>query len=411
MNMFWIDQKRGTQKSYSELIHELNGKSGCKRYIYLDDPYRIYLELIHSLIHGYEVELLDAQLSLTEIRNLGLDTKNMDIETRAETGTIGNFEELCARIEQAKDTWRVAIYTSGTTGRPKKVIHTLDTITRSVKRGPQFRQDRWAFTYNPTHFAGLQVFFQAFFNQNPFIYLFESDRNLINPLLIHYSVTHISATPTYYRMLLPYMEQAVPSVKRITVGGEKFDPLMTGKLSTIFPNAKLRNIYASTEAGSLFGSEGETFSIASSLKDLVQVSADGELLLHRKLLAASDVLVGDWYHTGDMIQFVDQDRFIFAGRTTEMINVGGYKVNPHEVEEEMKKVEGVLDVLVSKRMNRITGNIVTAEIVSSGQYLESELETRIRIELSSKLQEWKIPRIIRFVKEIPKTRTGKKVRS
>jgi hypothetical protein len=215
-------------------------------------------------------------------------------------------------------------------------------------------------------------------------------------------------------MLLPYMEKAVPSVKRITVGGEKFDPLLTGKLSTIFPNAKLRSIYASTEAGSLFGSEGETFSIAQSLKDLVQFSANGELLLHRKLLlGASDqyVLVGDWYHTGDMVQIVDQDKFIFAGRTTDIINVGGYKVNPHEVEEEMKKVEGVLDVFVIKRMNRITGNLVTAEIVSSGQYSESELETRIRNELSSKLQEWKIPRIIRFVKEIQKTRTGKKVRS
>jgi acyl-coenzyme A synthetase/AMP-(fatty) acid ligase len=93
-----------------------------------------------------------------------------------------------------------------------------------------------------------------------------------------------------------------------------------------------------------------------------------------------------------------------------MINVGGYKVNPHEVEEEIKKVSGVVDARVSARINRLTGNILMAEVVKLNDLDETELEKKIFQELSTRLQSFKIPRIMRFVPKLRLTRSGKKER-
>ena len=69
--------------------------------------------------------------------------------------------------------------------------------------------------------AGLQVFFQAFENQNTLVNVFSLARNEVYSLIEKYSVTHISATPTFYRLLLPF-EKEYSSVQRITFwGGEK----------------------------------------------------------------------------------------------------------------------------------------------------------------------------------------------
>ena len=95
-----------------------------------------------------------------------------------------------------------------------------------------------------------------------------------------------------------------------------------------------------------------------------------------------------------------------------MINIGGYKVNPHEVEAEIKKkIENVLDALVFGRKNKITGNILAAQISLKEGVDTKEMEQKIVNQLRNKLQEWKIPRIISFVDEIKLTRTGKKVRT
>ena len=93
-----------------------------------------------------------------------------------------------------------------------------------------------------------------------------------------------------------------------------------------------------------------------------------------------------------------------------MINVGGYKVNPHEVEEEIKKVDGVIDVLVKARTNRITGNILVAEIKNRKNISIDIIEQNVYSQLNEHLQPYKIPRILDFVDNISQTRSGKKGR-
>jgi acyl-coenzyme A synthetase/AMP-(fatty) acid ligase len=227
-----------------------------------------------------------------------------------------------------------------------------------------------------------------------------------------HKITNISATPTFYRRMLAEIDNEFPGVKRITLGGEKFDPSIEKQLAGLFPNAVIRNIYASTEAGTLFSATNDVFYINPQLKPYTRFTQDGELLIHKDLLGDfnSTDLQGDWYHTGDMVEFIDPDHFKFVSRKSEMINVGGYKVNPHEVEEEIRKVDGVLDARVKARSNRITGNILTAEVTRSGNLPESDLENTILKHLRESLQEFKIPRLFKFVDKLELTRTGKKER-
>lgn len=411
-DLFWIDETRNIKKTYNQLIEDLNSKSHGNLYICHENPYDVFLELIYSMAVGNEVVLLDYGLSETERVNLGISTNHFGDITEGRTLSVKSFSELLNQITEGTKTWRISVYTSGTTGRPKKVVHTLDTIARNVKKSDKRKNDVWALAYNPTHFAGLQVFFQAFFNQNPIIYLFDLARESLEKVLFEYQITNISATPTFFRTMIPYMNNSNVCLRRVTCGGEKFDGALEKGISKLFPNAQIRNIYASTEAGTLFTAEGEWFHIPDNIKKYILINDNNELLVHCNLLGFSTeyVLDGEWYNTGDVVELIDDNKFKIISRQTEMINVGGYKVNPHEIEEEIKKISGVVDVVILSRSNRITGNILIAEIIKESEYLDSQLETQIQRELALRLQQWKMPRIIKFVNEISKTRTGKKVR-
>ena len=98
-------------------------------------------------------------------------------------------------------------------------------------------------------------------------------------------------------------------------------------------------------------------------------------------------------------------RFCFLNRKSDLINVGGYMVNPFEVEEVLCKFENILSARVFGKPNSVIGNILCAEIVSSGSAGISI--PQIQSGLRKQLQEFKIPRIIKVVETIEVTRTGK----
>jgi acyl-coenzyme A synthetase/AMP-(fatty) acid ligase len=385
MNSFWIDPLRKQEKDYSALIRELNQKTTLNKYIYFSDPFEIFVNLIACMLSGSEIHLLDSDFSETEIKNLGISPRELEEKIPIRLDQISDFSDLLQTLEKSRIISRIVI---------------------------KFAENVWGFAYNPTHFAGVQVFLQAFLNQNVMVNIFElAGRRLLRAFEEH-KITNVSATPTFYRKILTDIRTPLPSVLRCTLGGEKYDPQLQGALKKIFPHAVIRNIYASTEAGTLFSSEDEIFKVQEAQKHLIQISPEGELLVHKSLLGGFDSqdIDGEWYHSGDLVEKVGDNQFQFISRKTEMINVGGYKVNPHEVEEEIKKISGIIDVRISARENRLTGNILMAEIVKQDEIDEELMEKRIFEELSDRLQPFKIPRIVRFVAELQLTRTGKKER-
>ena len=411
MDLFYSDISKNQEISWNNLLDDLNNTSEYNPYCYQQDFYSVFKHIILSLLLEKEIILLDSDFSEDEIQQLtgssNINKHKVPI-VESEKLLIKNKTELTTRIKNVGSVWSMTLFTSGTTGTPKKVSHLFQSITRFVKTSETNKANVWGFAYNPTHMAGIQVFFQALLNGNSLIRLFGISKEEVFNSIEKYTITNISATPTFYRLLSP-AQGHFTSINRITSGGEKFDEKTAGQLKKLFPNAKFTNVYASTEAGTLFAARGNNFSIKPEMKPFVKIQ-DNELLIHKSLMGKSDFSDAEWYRTGDIVKIVSENplQFQFISRKNEMINVGGYKVNPGEVEETIRKIEGIQDVRVFAKSNSVLGNIICCEVVKTSDEID---EVSIRSFLQSKLQEFKIPRIIKFTNQITTTRTGKIKRS
>ena len=401
--IFFSDIKKSI--SYQQLLGDLNSAKCVPFYLKADSIYDYFLGILVACLSDKEIVLLDSDFSEAEIESLtGLENSAwQNIKIERSYPNLNSVDELIVRLKSSKN-FKITFFTSGTTGRPKKVSQTLSAITRFLKCNTSHSSDIWGFAYNPTHIAGIQVFFQAIFNKNKIVRLFGLTAEQIFDTIETEEISHISATPTFYRMLAS-CENSYNCVKRITSGGEKFDEKISLQLTRIFPNAKITNVYASTEAGTLFASNADVFRVKDEVKNFVKI-VDNELLLHVSLLGESTDLSLDkqWYKTGDVVEKIEENplSFRFVSRQNEMINVGGYKVNPHEVEDVIGEMLSVRQVRVFGKKNSVLGNIICAEIV--GDCLDEKM---VRQYLKTRLQEFKIPRIIKFVENIKSTRTGK----
>lgn len=407
MNIFLKDIDNDRLVTWDFLIDDINKTSIYNPYFKSADYYTVFKQIILSLLIDEEIILLDSDFTESELINL---TGHSDFAEfikpvdKSKFPILGNQKELIEKLSNPSENWKITLFTSGTTGIPKKVSHDFNSITRFVKVTERNEKSIWGFAYNPTHMAGIQVFFQALLNGNSIIRLFGLDTKDIYTEITNNGITHISATPTFYRLLLPCNE-TFPSVERITSGGEKFNEKTFKQLNQVFPNAKITNVYASTEAGTLFASQNDIFSVRPEYESLIHFE-NNELLIHSSLMGRTETNIEEWYNTGDIIEIVSQKplNFRFVNRKSEMINVGGYKVNPLEVEEAILTLSGIKNVRVFPKQNSVLGNIICCEVVANSNQIT---ESSIRTFLQSKIQEFKIPRIIRFVDSLSTTRTGK----
>lgn len=397
----------GKTYTYEELVENINQCTTYCPYFQSKDLYAYFVNFIKALVTNCPIVLIDADCSSSDMPHLDF----FQVNKQQEVGLCAfqNMDELIYAM--SRSTSEITIFTSGTTGQPKRVVHSVGTLARNVRRGEQYKEHVWAYAYNPTHMAGTQVFFQALMNQSTIVNVFGESRMVVYQQIERYGITHISATPTFYRMLMPF-EKAYPSVKRVTLGGEKSDKQLYEHICKIFPNAKVNNVYASTEAGSLFAAKDDCFQIPINIRDKFRVEND-ELLIHKSLLGQSDSFAfdGEYYHSGDLIEWINEGEglFRFKSRKNELINVGGYKVNPGEIEDAINAIEGVQQSLVYGRANSILGNIVVAEVKLVEGASLTDLD--IRKVLASQLQDYKVPRKIQLVDELSMTRTGKLKRS
>ena len=312
---------------------------------------------------------------------------------------VKTFEDIVSIVKESST--EVSLQTGGTTGLPQTVIHDIQTLIRYVR--PSSEDDVWGFAYHSEHIAGMQVFFQAFMNGNTMVNLFAKRRDYILAQINKYQITHLSATPTFYRCLLP--TESCSSVHRVTTGGERLDWDLYEQLVKMFPNARIRNVYALTEAGTVLTSHGKYFSIPEWLKDKIMIK-DNLLWLHQSLLGRGVKFKGNWYNTGDQVERVNEQEFQFVARQGVNVSIGGYTVNPIIIEELIRQIEGIKDVRVYTRHNSVLGNVLLADIVVTREITEDEIKEWLK----DRVMEYSIPTVFYFVDEIKMNWAGKVTR-
>lgn len=401
MKYFIVDESSQLQKNFTDFLEDIYVNNYyCKVYRYANF-YEYFINLIRALINNKNIVLIDTDFTNQEIATLDLTNDIDKTEIINEPAAVRDEKELLNKIKNSRS--KITLFTSGTTGIPKQIDHTIASLTRMVKQDKKYEHNIWGLAYNPTHMAGVQVLLQATLNSNSIIYLFNNQIDEVAAAIKKYRITHLSATPTFYRILVS-LKDHFNSVKRVTLGGEKSEPKLYTELEKMFPNAKINNIYASTELGALFVSNDDIFSVPDSIRDKIRVT-ESELEIHPDL--AAHLKITDWYKTGDLVEVIQQTPllFRFKNRKTEMINVGGYKVNPHEIEEAVRNFTEIEDVRVYGKANSVLGYILCMDYTKkSGHQIDNK---KIKDRLFDLFQNFKVPRIIKEVVTIEKTRTGK----
>jgi len=239
--------------------------------------------------------------------------------------------------------FQLTLFTSGSSGMPAAVTHTLPSLIRMLKVSPQHRANVWGLAYNPTHIAGVLVILQAFFNSNVLVNLWGASPADVAARIREYGISHLSATSSFYRLLLP-LPEAASGVRSTTLGGESASNELLEKLKQSFPQAKVHNVYASTEVGALLISDGDTFTIPDELLDRVAVR-EGRLWVHRSLLGKTE--------SGNRMESVgdkvENRNWKIKIRNGEAITDGGTVKRSEGSDGATRKVESGLEKLKSRK--------------------------------------------------------------
>jgi acyl-coenzyme A synthetase/AMP-(fatty) acid ligase len=320
------------------------------------------------------------------------------------------------------------LLTSGTTGRPKLVVHTLASLAGAIEEGcPPAARVVWSTFYDIRRYGGLQIFLRAALTGTSLVLSSaqESTADFLARAAAH-GVTHISGTPSHWRRASMSSSAQLIAPEYVRLSGEIADQAILNQLRSLYPHARIAHAFATTEAGVVFVvSDGLMGFPENAIEDTPHVAMKIEnrslrvrsnrtarcyLSDHNPILRDGDGFVD----TGDVLE-LREGRYYFAGRRDGMINVGGLKLYPEEVEAVINGHPKVQVSLVRTKKNPITGALVVADVVlkispdpSTGDM--GELHHDILKLCRETLPSYKVPATINFVPALAVSETGKLIR-
>jgi len=313
------------------------------------------------------------------------------------------------------------IPTSGTTNIPKLVSHTFKSLTRTTKsnieKGDRYR---WGLVFDIYRFSGIQVYLQAMLSGSTLI-ISESDM-IISDTIEHFienDCNILSGTASFWRKVLMSSNLDKLNFRVITLGGEIADESVLKALRNKFSNSKIIHIYASTEAGVgfsvhdglagfpidylKFGFGDVSFKISNNNTLMIKNKKQVQQYIGENKLYEND----GYIDTGDIVE-IRNDRVYFLGRDSGSINVGGNKVQPEEVEHILLDSGLLSAAFVYPKKNPMMGNLVCADVVLKNKADDKKIvKTELLRYCREKMENFKIPALIKFVDELEITQSGK----
>ena len=341
------------------------------------------------------------------------DERNLLIQNLKITFSHNMIDNL-----REKNSSGLILFSSGSTGKPKAMIHNLDTLIDSFKDKKEKSMNMLVFLMFD-HIGGLNTVFNALCMGACLIIPKIKDAKTICELIEKYKIMVLPSSPTFLNLILisqEYKNYDLSSLRMITYGTETMPESLLLKLKEVFPKVKFLQTFGTSETGISTTSSKSSNSLFMKLEDIngEYKIVENELWLRSKtqvlgyLNASMDSFTSDgWFKTGDLVE-VDGEYIKIIGRAKEVINVGGQKVLPSEVESIILEMEEISDCMVYGEKNAITGQTVVCDVVLNKNI--ENIKKRVRVFCKDRLDAYKIPTKVNVVDKTNFSDRFKKIR-
>ncbi|WP_199821056.1 ANL family adenylate-forming protein [Selenomonas massiliensis] len=310
------------------------------------------------------------------------------------------------------------LFSSGSTGKSKAAVHDFLPLLEKFKVPRKCMRMMTFLLFD--HIGGINTLLYVLSNTGCIITLDSRQPEAVCRNIEKYHAEVLPTSPSFINLLLlseAYKSYNVSSLKMVTYGTEAMPESTLKRFHDIFPNVKLLQTYGLSEIGIMRSKSlssdslwvkigGEDFQ-TRVVDGLLEVRAKSAMLGY--LNAPSPFTEDGWFRTGDEV-LVDGEYFRILGRRSEMINVGGQKVFPAEVESVIQEMDGVEDVAVSGEVNPMLGNIVKARVKIAGNESLADFKKRLRLFCKNRLESYKIPQKVELIDHMMTGSRFKKMR-
>jgi acyl-coenzyme A synthetase/AMP-(fatty) acid ligase len=301
----------------------------------------------------------------------------------------------------------LVLFSSGSTGQSKAALHDFARLLEKFKVSRRAYRTMAFLLFD--HIGGLNTLFHTLSNGGCIVTAGDRRTETVSRTIQKHRVQLLPTSPTFMNLLLlseSYKGHDLSSLELVTYGTEVMPETTLARFHALFPNARLHQTYGLSEVGILrsksrssdslwvrVGGEGFETRVVNGL---LEIKAQSAMLGY--LNAPTPFTEDGWFQTGDAVE-VDGEYIRILGRKSEIINVGGEKVYPAEVESVLGSMEGVDAVAVSADSSPITGQIVKAKVKLRTAEPIAEFRKRMRAFCEGRLSKFKIPQKVVLVSE------------
>jgi acyl-coenzyme A synthetase/AMP-(fatty) acid ligase len=398
---------------------------------------------IVAIISDYSFESISLFLALAKNQNIvvPITTKvESEIEDRvrvanchyriliSEEGELNiqaeaNQAEIHPLVQKLVDQHRAGLilFSSGSTGKPKAMIHDLNNLIDSYK-DKKGKKLVFLIFLMFDHIGGLNTLLNCLSMGVTMVFPENRDPEHVARLIEKYKVNILPASPTFLNLILISEAQTrydMSSLRMITYGTEPMPESLLLKLKETFGRVKFLQTFGTSETGITQTSSKSSNSTFIKIDDpnTEYKIVDGELWIRSKtqimgyLNSSMERFTEDgWFKTGDLVEQAEDGYIKIVGRNKELINVGGEKVLPSEVESVLFQIPDLMDCLVYGEPNPITGQMVTAKVLFKDAIKTSEAKKRVVAFCQDTLDRYKIPAKVLLMSESEYSERFKKKR-
>jgi acyl-CoA synthetase (AMP-forming)/AMP-acid ligase II len=312
----------------------------------------------------------------------------------------------------------LVLFSSGSTGKSKAAVHDMVAILEKFRVPRRSLRTITFLLYD--HIGGLNTLLYTLSNGGCIVTVRDRTPDTVLSAIEKYKVELLPTSPTFINLVLlseAYRRYNLTSLRTVTYGTEPMPESTLRRFHNLFPDIELQQTYGLSEVGILrskskssdslwvkVGGEGFETRVVDRI---LQIKAQSAMLGY--LNAPSPFTEDGWFNTGDSVE-VDGEYIRILGRTSEIINVGGEKVYPAEIEGVIQSAENVGEVTVYGEKNPIVGNIVCAKVSLLSDEDPKEFTQRLKKYCRERLNSYKVPIKVTVVNEKQHSDRFKKIR-